>query len=80
MGIFSERGLPDDEFEAFDKLDFSEEEMLDLQRKSALTELEFLDVKLMKLIDRMKYYGEAIDLGDLEGIRADVRHTIKVFT
>lgn len=73
MGIFSEGDLPDVEPWPPDEV-----ESLDRKVRSALSDLEFLEVTLAKLIDRARYHDEPPVTETLEQIRLDIRHVIKV--
>lgn len=58
--------------EYFTPDELTETEVLDLERLSLHKELEELSGRMLRRLDRMKYYGEALDYDEFEFLHREV--------
>lgn len=59
--------------------ELSEADVLHLERQSLMTELHDLAERMLKRLDRMKYYGEALDYDEFEFLHREVLRIKKNF-
>lgn len=79
MGKFNEQSIeePDDLAAWLDGDDMSDDELSDLQRQVALSDVTFSRDHVAELCDRMKYYGENVGLDTLEFIRDNLTNAVR---
>ena len=58
----------------------SNEELMDLQRVCILNDVSAVSNEMLYLIDRVKYYGERVELETLQRIRTDLKKIITTYS